>query len=976
MTRRTTADDQTPSRWRGLGRAIARLVLAALPLVAAGWGWQEWRFRTGLAAARAEYSAGAIDSARDRLSRLADHRPRHGETLYLLGLCEQAMGRPAAARDAWARVPEHSPSFGEAATRQASIAIAAGRYQEAEDRALAALRVPGPHEEMARTVFALLLYLEGRLDEYRDWLLDGLDAEPDPTRNLVELWQLDAAPYPLETTRAALVKASRASPNDPRVLLARANLAIRSGAHDEAARLLDACDRLLPDDPATARSRLSLAIATDDLDGARAALRRLGPGGLSRSRALAVRAWFASKRGDPDAERAVLERWIELEPSNQSALERLIGLAVATGQLDRAAELRRRKSELDLAFETYRGLIGRGTSPGRAAELARTAEALGRRQEAAAWWRLHQSYAPDDPEPARALARLGAEIAAVETETAAFDLSDLAPGAAPLAPETSLPSFLPSFADEAGRAGLRFSYDSGKSPNRQMPETMGGGVGLLDCDGDGLLDVYLVQGGPFPPDSARPNDGDRLFRNLGDASFEDVTGPSGLAGLSRGYGHGVAVGDIDNDGDPDLFLTRWRSYALFLNDGDGTFSDATDAFGLGGDRGWPTSAAFADLDLDGDLDLYVCHYVAWDPERPRPCAHPETFEPVYCAPLVVPAEADRLYRNDGDRFVDVTEEAGIVDRDGRGLGVVAADVDGDTLVDLYVANDATANFLFRNLGGLRFEEVGMPAGLAANASGGFEGSMGIAFGDLDGDALPELAVTNLYGESTTLYRNLGRGIFVDQTEPSGLGIASRFLLGFGMGFLDFDNDGFLDLAVANGHVNDYRPDFPYAMPAQLLAGDGRRLVDVTEQAGPSFTTPRVGRALALGDLDNDGRVDGVLVPLDSPVALLRNRTAGGRFVTFRLEGTESNRDGVGARVTLEAGGRRQVSWRQGGGSYQSAHDGRLHFGLGTADRIDSVEIRWPSGRVDRLEDLDADTGYLIREGAPAPSPLPGFPGPP
>ncbi len=276
----------------------------------------------------------------------------------------------------------------------------------------------------------------------------------------------------------------------------------------------------------------------------------------------------------------------------------------------------------------------------------------------------------------------------------------------------------------------------------------------------------------------------------------------------------------------------------------------------------------------------------------------------YCSPRDFAARPDHLFRNDNGSFVDVTDRAGIVDREGRGLGVVAADFDGDQRIDLYVANDTTANYLFRNRGDWRFEEVGLPAGAACSATGGFQAGMGIACGDLDGDGLPDLAVTNFYGESTTFYRNLGGGLFTDDSAAVGLSAPSRFLLGFGIAFLDVDDDGQLDLVTANGHVNDYRPGTPYAMPAQLLKGGAAGfLADVTATAGAAWQVPRVGRGLAAGDLDNDGRLDLLIVAQGGPLAYLHNQTGGGHSVTLRLEGGASNRDVVGARVTIDSGGR-------------------------------------------------------------------------
>ncbi len=360
--------------------------------------------------------------------------------------------------------------------------------------------------------------------------------------------------------------------------------------------------------------------------------------------------------------------------------------------------------------------------------------------------------------------------------------------------------------------------------------------------------------------------------------------------------------------------------------------------------------------------------------RPAALRHAGGRQNGYCDPRLLPPLPDHVFRNDAGRFVDVTTEAGIVDRDGRGLGVVAADLDDDGRVDLFVANDTTANFFFRNEGGFRFTEEGLESGLAASASGGNLAGMGVACGDFDGDGRRDLAVTNYLGESTTLYHNHGEGRFSDRAAAAALAAPTRFVLGFGLAALDANNDGHLDLAQANGHVDDYRPAVPYLMPAQLFLGDGAgKLVDVSDRAGMPWRRPRLGRGLAVGDLDNDGRSDVLIVAQNAPLALLHNQSASpNHFVTLALEGTASNHDAVGARVAVTVSGKTQVAMRFGGGSYLSASDHRLHFGLGPAQKVDRVEVTWPTGRRDCYQGLAADAGYRLREGDPAPKPLPGF----
>jgi hypothetical protein len=732
--------------------------------------------------------------------------------------------------------------------------------------------------------------------------------------------------------------------------------------------------------------------------------------GFGRAEVLAYRAWLAASNHDREREKAALSSLIECDPGNANALERLAILKVESGRHVEAEALHRRRDEITEARDRSVQILQNGLNvPNRAHVLAELSAKLGRTFDAQAWTILAEAGLGDlsgvryltsegsSPLPPSSVARaraLSAQYALAGDDVARAGtmlserLADLRPARLARQAKTTprgvgrsdakSQKFAPAFVDDAQAAGLYFQLENGQSEQHLLPETMSGGVGLIDFDGDGWLDVYCVQGGartdsPGGPASARTPDGDRLFRNRGDGTFEDVTEKTGVARIAwgQGYGHGVAVGDYDNDGWPDLFVTRLMTYSLYRNQGNGTFEDVTTSAGLAGRRDHPTSAAWADLDNDGDLDLYVCHYMIWDPAHPTLCQD-ENGKSQYCYPRKVSPSADHVFRNDGHRFVDVTAQSGCAEKEGRGMGVVAADVDGDQRIDLFVANDSTANYLWRNQGGFHFEETGIQAGVAAGVQGGYQAGMGIACGDLDGDGRLDLMVTNFYGEGTTLYENLGNGLFTDRSAASGIALASRFLLGFGIAMADVTNHGRLDVMITNGHVDDHVPF--YRMPSRLYENrpDGR-LVDISERAGECWTVKRVGRGLAAGDLDNDGRVDALILAQNEPLAYFHNRSPGvGNFVTFRLEGTKSNRDGVGASVTVVAGGRRQVVQRCGGGSYQSANDPRLHFGLGGSGRVDSVEVRWPSGHIDHWIDLPANTGYLLRERQPKALHLNGF----
>ncbi|MBI1322418.1 CRTAC1 family protein [bacterium] len=560
-------------------------------------------------------------------------------------------------------------------------------------------------------------------------------------------------------------------------------------------------------------------------------------------------------------------------------------------------------------------------------------------------------------------------------------VSEIAPGAEKVQAKSPAPAVTSStasprdrivFEDVAGAAGLTTPRYPAAHGQFRLVETMGGGVGLIDFDGNGRLDIYLTQGAEIPADPADESHSAQLYRNLGDGKFENVAQKAGVA--FRGYGQGVAIGDYDGDGHPDIYVAGFDTAALYRNKGDGTFEDQTQAAGLTG-HGWATSTAFADLDADGDLDLYVVRYLADTVDaagRPTVTCNALPGQIGYCPPLAHAPSADSLYRNDGTgKFTDIGPEIGLERTAGNGLGLAIADFDEDGKLDIFVANDKTPCQLYRNLGGMKFEESGLPWGLAFNESGEPTAAMGVAVGDADGDGKPDILVTNFYEEGVTLYRNLGGGRFEVATPRARLKVPTRGRLGFGTGFADFDNDGALDLFIANGHVNDVTPlRMPYRMKPQLFRNDGQgRFSDVSASSGPYFATERLGRGAAFGDLDDDGRVDVVVTHNDEAPALLMNRKPeGDASHALRLTLNAAKIHGkavssVGSVVKVEIDGNRTITrFLPAGTSYLSTHDSRLTIGVGAATKVRQVTVLWPSGKSETWPGPPLDRPIVLGEG--------------
>jgi len=526
------------------------------------------------------------------------------------------------------------------------------------------------------------------------------------------------------------------------------------------------------------------------------------------------------------------------------------------------------------------------------------------------------------------------------------------------------------FVDVAKEAGVTLLNINGGEVKDYIIEVNGNGAAFFDYDNDGDLDLLLVNG------STRENikrGGDpiaTLYANNAKGKFTDVTVPSGIN--SKGWGMGVCVADYDNDGFPDVYLTAFGPNVLYRNNGNGTFTDVTKQAGVG-DSHWGANCAFGDYDRDGYVDLYVANYLTFDEKKVPKRGESSlcSFKGMlgFCGPQGLPGEVDVLYRNNGDgKFTNVTVKAGIHGTAYYGLGVIFSDLDNDGWLDLYVANDSTPNLLFHNNQDGTFSEMGLLAGVALNEEGQEQAGMGVDAGDYNNDGYFDLFVTNFSHDSNTLYRNNGGAIFSDVTFTAGLGEPSLPYLGWGTGFVDLDNDGLLDIFVANGHVS---PEIDqsalgskYLERKQLFRNLGSgRFREVTEEVGSSLLVEKSSRGTAFGDYDNDGDLDILVINLNDRPTLLRNESSNrNHWLTLRLVGSKSNRDAIGARITVEAGKRGQIAEVRSGGSYLSHNDSRVHFGLGDATQVRRLKVRWPSGAEETFENLQVDQFLVVKEG--------------
>jgi len=529
------------------------------------------------------------------------------------------------------------------------------------------------------------------------------------------------------------------------------------------------------------------------------------------------------------------------------------------------------------------------------------------------------------------------------------------------------------FTDATATLGLHFQYFASHTAKHYLPETMGAGVALFDYDNDGRLDIFLVNGAPLRdptpkgsiPQKSGPQYWNRLFHQKPDGTFVDVTEKAGLEG--SGYGMGVAVGDYDNDGYEDLYVTAYGGNKLYHNNGNGTFTDVTEKAGVAG-SGWSTSAAWVDLDGDGLLDLVVLRYVQWDFDDIWCGEHKEGYRS-YCHPDIFQPASPLVYHNDGNgHFTEVSQRIGLA-KPGKGLGIALADYDRDGHVDVFVANDSMVQFLYHNKGDGTFEEVGLLSQVAVDGDGRTYAGMGVDFADYNNDGWPDVVITDLANQRYALYQNNGDSTFTYASFSAGLARSTMQHSGWGVRFLDYDNDGWKDLLIAQGHdletIELNYPNLHYREPMLLLRNSGRDFADVSRDSGAVFHESWVARGMAIGDIDNDGRIDAVVTTNDGAAYILRNETpTQNHWLTLKLVGHKSNRDAIGAEVKLVTAKGQQFATVSTAGSYLSSSDKRVHFGLGSESVAQTIEIRWPSGILETLKDIRSDQILQIDE-APA-----------
>ena len=962
------------------------LVVLLLIIGGAGLVWNGW-FRPDvlagrrLARARSLRLAGEYARAEEAAAAALELNPRLGSAALLAAECAAAREEFSRAVDYAGRVTSDDPGL----TLQAALSAAQWLHHQlhrpgdAERAYRRALEI-APDDVAANTGLANLLALCGRTREAFPPVL-RIVRRGVPTDLLVLLARGDGA----VSDARALEAARRAAPDDPNPLIGIAWRAASEEDADRAVALLREALRLAPNHLAASVALGKQLLAARRFDELVGWSRQLPPLADEFPDAWLVRGRMAENEGDVKGAIRCYWEAAARAPESRNAnfrLARLLAEAGSAADSERFATQVRRIQELEsvqdrILFQGDRGSIED------LLELVRHYESAGRLWEACGWCGMAVSFNPSDERARRRLQSLRQQVEALPLQLTVDDANPAlafnfahyprpefaearqAPAAAEAWPLPHL-----SCRDDAPVAGLQFRYFNGTAgpPTRRMFEFTGGGIGVLDFDLDGFADVYFTQGRPWPPDEGENPYGDRLFQNVQGRRFADVTGEAGFT--ATGFGQGIAAGDYNSDGFPDLYAAHIGANQLWVNNGDGTFADRTGTAHVAGEQGdWTTSCVLADLNGDGLPDLYAVNYVTADDVFDRICRHPDG-SPKICMPFDFDGQPDRLWLNDGDGgFTAATADFLSVSEGGKGLGVAVWDAHGDGRLSLLVANDTTPNFFFVREPGRdgrpRLRDQGIATGLALNADGKAKGSMGIALGDVNDDGLLDVHVTDFLGEANTFYFGLPAGAFEDRTRETGLHHSTLNDLGFGTQALDADLDGRLELFVANGHIDDFRKlGKPYRMPPRLFAWDGRRFVEVAaSELGDYFRRQWLGRAVARIDWNRDGKDDLLVGHLYDESALLTNTTReSGRYLSIRLFGVQSNRDAIGTAVSARVGRRTIVRQLTAGDGYQASNERRLIIGAGSAAQVDELIVRWPSGTIQHFENIATSQELWLPEG--------------
>ena len=965
---------------------VGATIVAALLL--AGWWWQSHApakpVSELLREARVALATGDYETADACCREVLSRDPKNIETLLLAGAVAMKSERFEDALAFFRVVPPSSAEHSITAVFSAAeVSRGMGHLADAE-RDYRKVLIQRPQHIAARERLAFILDLQGRRWESVPHLLELLRQDQISFSTLIRLGARDAAiPAPAELEKARLAKTDIAA-----VKLAEAAAALAKHQPEKADSLLAEVFRQKPS-LVEAHARLGLMLADRDPSAIPRWQHNLPAGAESHPDVWVARGLWAQQTGQTrEAMRCFAEAAV-LDPNQRIAQYQLSQLLVGSEFEDLAADCAERARLLQklAALMSQLTLNRSDTEAMRSASI--TLERMGRYWEAYGWCGLILVVDPNQEAMRTRMQalhrRLTPELpltAPAADPTERFDVSVFPLPVWPAVASEPLVSRLAvdvgpniRFVDRAADAGLNFTYFNGgdpATPGTRMYEFSGGGIGVIDYDGDGFPDVYLTQGCRWPPKVESTEYRDRLFRNLGNGHFQDVTDAAGLG--DGWFSQGVSIGDVDDDGWPDIYLANIGRNRMYRNNGDGTFIDFTDQGGFEG-REWTTSCLLADIDGDGFPDIYDVNYLKGDDLFDRLCL--VDGQQRTCVPSVFSAERDRIQLNQQDgRFHDVSSaQADSLEPARAGMGIIAVDVDGDGRLSLFVANDVVANSLLVNEtvadgGPLVLRENALLAGLAFDRNGRAQACMGVAAGDVDGDGRIDLLVTNYYEEANSLYLQTAAGLFAESSRSAGLHDPSFRQLGFGAQFLDADLDGWLDLVIANGHLDDFRYiDIPYRMRPQFFSNRGSgRFENVTGQSvGDYFDRKLLGRSLTVLDWNRDGRPDFAVSHLETPVALVTNETdvtnETGRWLTLRLHGTQSSRDAIGTTVTLRCAEQSWTHQLTAGSGYQSSNERVLLFGLGDCERIDHLKIRWPSGLVETFDEIKANRELVSVEGA-------------